>query len=682
MNPSFLPVPALLLRDDELIIDNFAGGGGASTAIEWATGRSPDIAINHDPEALAMHAANHPTTRHYCESVWDVDPVTVTEGKPVGILWCSPDCTFFSKARGGKPFRDRKKARRRRGLPWLMVRWAKAVQPRVMFMENVEEIEHWAPLTPDGRIDPKKKGATWRRFLAQLRNLGYDVAYGLMRASEWGAPTKRRRLFLVARNDGLPIVWPEPTHGPGRAHPFDVTANHIDWTIPCPSIFGRKRPLAENTMRRIARGIQRFVIDAKEPFIVNNMTGNVPQPVSEPLSTVLTGGHKLLAVPYLAPLTHQGDARVHAPNEPMPTITAAHRGEHALITPFIVPAKTWGGGGNGPRALDEPMGTVTTSKRGEHAIVTPFLARLGQTNGNGDYVNEAGEPLTTITTKAEHMIIAPTLIQTGYGEREGQAPRALDLHQPLGTIVAEGVKHALVTSFLAKHYGGHETPGSPLDNPIDTITTTDHHSLVTCHLQRDFGHSVGDKIDEPIPTITPGGGGKAALVTSHLVHMRGGLADHPTTGQDLREPLATITASGTHAAEVRAFLVKYYGSDSTPSLAEPLDTITTKDRFGLVMIHGEPWEIVDIGLRMLTPRELFNCQGFPPGYKIIVEYKGKPLSQTSQVRMCGNAVSPWPAACLIRSQFLPAVAGQVPPARHPSARGALPVQLGLFDALA
>jgi DNA (cytosine-5)-methyltransferase 1 len=423
---------------DELIVDNFAGGGGASLGIEWALGRSPDIAVNHDPEALAMHAANHPETRHYCESVWDVDPRFVTNGRPVGLAWFSPDCTFHSKARGGQPFLDRNKARRRRGLAWIVIRWAKAVRPRIIFLENVEEFEAWGPLLDDGTPCPLRRGDTFRRWVAQLRNLGYAVEWRQLRACDYGAPTTRKRLFLVARCDGQPIAWPEPTHGPGRL-PYRTAAECISWELPCPSIFGRKRPLAEKTLARIARGLRRYVIDAAEPFIV--------------------------------PVTHQGDLRTYGIHEPMRTVTGAKRGEHALVS--------------------------------------------------------------------------PTLIQQSWGERQGQAPRALDIHKPLGTIVAGGIKHALVS----------------------------------------------------------------------------------------------------------AFLLKYYGADQDPRIEQPLHTITTKHRFGLVTVHGTDYVIADLGMRMLVPRELFRAQSFPDTYQIDVGPDGEALSKTAQVRMCGNSVPPVMARVLVAANY-------------------------------
>lgn len=497
--------PVLRIGLDEIVADNFAGGGGASTGIERALGRSPDIAINHDPEALAMHEANHPETRHFCESVWKVDPKVVCGGRPVALAWFSPDCTFHSKARGAKPFRDRDAAKRRRGLAWVVVRWARAVKPRVICLENVEEFQDWGPLLDDGTPCPLRRGFTFRRWLAQLRNCGYEVELRELRACDYGAPTTRKRLFIVARSDGRPIVWPEPTHGPGRL-PFRTAAECIDWSIPCPSIFDRKKPLAENTLRRIARGLRRYVLESAEPFIV--------------------------------PVTHAGDARVHSIREPMPTITSAHRGEKALV--------------------------------------------------------------------------APALVQVGYGEREGQAPRCLDIEKPLGTLVGTR-KHALVAAFLAKHYGGKEGRNAVgMQEQLGTVTTVDHHALVTSHLLKFNQNSVG---------------------------------------QDVREPIDTVMAGATRFAEVRAFLLAYYGTDQDPQLRIPLPTVTTKHRFGLVTVHGQDYVIADIGMRMLEPRELFRAQSFPDSYVIAPEVDGEPLTKTAQVRMCGNSVPPAVAEAIVRAQF-------------------------------
>lgn len=492
------------LRDDELIIDNFAGGGGASTGIYLATGRHPDIAVNHDREALAMYKANHPTTQILCEDVFDVEPRRAVAGRSVGLAWFSPDCTFFSKARGGKPHRDRSRARRRRGLAGVVLKWAAQVKPRIICVENVEEFKAWGPLTDEGLPDPKRRGESFKRWLARLINLGYVVETRELRACDYGAPTSRKRLFVVARSDGQPIMWPTPTHGPNRSVPFRGASECIDWSIPCPSIFGRKKSLAEATLRRIARGLRRYVVEPSKPFVV--------------------------------PLTHQGAERAYSLDEPFRTITGANRGEYALVS--------------------------------------------------------------------------PTLIQIGYGERDGQAPRVSGLDKPLGTVVASN-KHALVTAFLAKYLDGERQTSSP--SVEKSLATTDHHTLTA----------------------------------SHLVKLEGTCKD----GQPLTEPLGTVQAQGNHYAEVRAFLIKYYGTDGAPQLDKPLDTITTHDRFALVTVAGCEYAIVDIGLRMLTPRELFNAQGFPHDYKIDPVINNKPLTKTAQVHKCGNSVPPPLSQALVSAQL-------------------------------
>ncbi len=462
----------------ELIIDNFAGGGGASTGIEMALGRRVDVAINHDPEAVSMHLANHPETRHYCESVWEVNPREIADGRPVGLVWLSPDCKHFSKAKGGQPVE-----KKIRGLAWVALRWAATVQPRVIMLENVEEFVTWGPLAegPDGKMRPcpKNKGREFNAFTNALRRHGYAVEWRELRACDFGAPTTRKRLFLIARRDGQPITWPMPTHGrpdhpdvrAGRLKTWRTAAECLDFSLPCPSIFERSRPLADATCRRIAKGIMRYVVNTAEPFIVN----------------------------------------------------------------------------------------------------------------------------------------------TRNGERQGQTPRVRGIHDPSWTITAQGSQGALVTAFLAKHYGG--VVGYGLQGePLHTVTSSDHHSLVT----------------------------------SNLIKLR-----NNCTGQDNREPLHTITGHGEHFAEVRAFLIKYYGADQDPRLEEPLHTITTRDRFGLVTAAGEDYAIADIGLRMLAPAELYRAQGFPADYIIEwgIDASGAriPLTKTAQVRMCGNSVCPPLAAALVRA---------------------------------
>ncbi|MFO1465829.1 MAG: DNA cytosine methyltransferase [Steroidobacteraceae bacterium] len=459
-----------------LIVDNFAGGGGASAGIEAALGQPIDYAINHDAEAIAMHRANHPHTRHLQTSVWDVNPRKLCAGRSVSLGWFSPDCTFHSKARGGKPFRERDTARRRRGLAWLVPYWAKAVRPRVIMLENVEEFADWGPLLDDGKICPIRRGMTFLRWHRMIENLGYQVDMRVLRAADYGAPTTRKRLFVIARCDGEEIVFPEATHGPGLT-PYRTAAECIDWSIPCPSIFERERPLVEATMRRIARGVMRYVVNNPQPFIV----------------------------------TLRGTERAH--------IDAS------------------------AKSVDSPLRTISA-------------------NGN------------------HHALVSPALINTRNGERAGQAPRVRSIEAPYPTVTAIGSQGALVAAFLARHYGGHENDGSAMRSPMRTITTKDHHALVM------------------------------------------------------------------------AFLLKYYGTDQNPGLSRPLDTVTTKDRFGLVMVRGQPHRIVDIGMRMLTPRELYHAQSFPPGY--IIDRGASDdgevvLSKAAQVRMCGNSVPPAVAEALVRA---------------------------------
>jgi len=694
---------------DELIIDNFAGGGGTSTGLEAAFGRPVDIAINHDPEALAMHAINHPHTKHLCESVWDIDPIEVTGNQPVALVWLSPDCKHFSKAKGGKPVE-----KKIRGLAWVTLRWAAKCKPRVIMLENVEEFKTWGPLICDEhgawKPDPAKKGKTFDSFVRQLEAHGYKVDHREMRASDHATPTIRKRFFLVARRDGLPIQWPAATHGApdspgvraGKLLPHRTAAECIDWSLPCPSIFDRKRPLADATLRRIAKGIMRYVVNSAAPFIVTNTTGHPGARVDEPLRTVTTGGHHALVAPSIVPVTHQGSDRSESIHEPFRTITGAQRGEKALATATLVqvgygerPAvyhcaeceldfeDKHAAGARGlapaecpqcgeedlisvtraqqePRALDieKPLGTVVgTTKAG---LVTAFLNE--HANASNQRVMSAEEPLRTICAqvKGGHFsMVSASLV--GVGGRAGDSrPRGAD--EPTATITAKG-DSAIATAFLAKHYTG--VVGSDLVEPIGTVTSTDHHSLVVAHVQRDMGKSVGHAVDAPLGTVTAGGGGKSALVASSLVKLRG-----TSTAAGMDEPLHTISAGGQHHAEVRAFLLKYYGTDQDPRLDEPLHTVTTKDRYGLVTIQGVDYEIVDIGLRMLAPHELYRAQGFPEHYIIneipdpaLLFVGGEqvdadpltlpriPLTKSAQVRMCGNSVCPPLSEALIRANF-------------------------------
>jgi DNA (cytosine-5)-methyltransferase 1 len=579
-----------------LVVDNFAGGGGASTGIEAALGRAVDIAINHDEQAIRMHEVNHPGTFHIRNNIWQIDPRDVTRRKPVELAWFSPDCKHFSKAKGGKP-----REKSIRDLAWVVVMWAEKVRPALILLENVEEFRTWGPIDDEGQPIKERAGETFEKWCKQLRKAGYKLQFKELRACDYGAPTIRKRFFMIARCDRKPIVWPEPTHGKpgspevlsGKRKPWRTAAEIIDWSIPCPSIFERQRPLADKTLRRIAHGIRKFVLDNPRPF--------------------------------------------------------------------IVPVKTWGGGGNGPRDIDEPMRTTTTSKGGEHAVVVPHITKFrAGAIGNGadeplatvtanSYIKRPGgaaplgrvdavlapfstyaqqggatrdlfEPLNTVTASAkdQNCVAAAHMIRVGNGERQGQDPRAVDVEAPLHTVVAQRNNHAVVTAALMAQFN---------TNPGDRVNP---------------GHSC----EEPVSTVATRGPHQG-VVTSHLMKMRG-TCQH---GAPVDEPTPTVTSGGNHVAEVRAFLLKYFGTDQDPRLEEPLHTVTSKDRFGLVTvtIEGEEYVIVDIGMRMLTPRELFNAQGFPPDYIIDRDAKGLPITKTAQVAKCGNSVCPPIAEALVRS---------------------------------
>lgn len=538
----------------ELVVDNFAGGGGASTGIELATGYSVDIAINHDPEAIRMHKVNHPNTEHYCENVWAVDPVKACNGHPVGLAWFSPDCKHFSKAKGGKP-----KDKNIRGLAWVACRWAGLVRPRVIMLENVEEFKTWGPLNRGHHPIKAKQGKTFERFVQQLTDLGYEVDFRELVAADYGAPTMRKRFFMIARCDGEPIVWPEPTHGPadsekveeGLLKPYVGAYTQLDFSLPCPSIFDTSeeikekygiravRPLAPKTMDRIARGIKKFVLENPEPFIIQ--------------------------------CNHGGERRPNDIREPMPTITGKHG--YGVVEPYLVQCKY----NNEAQDVRKPIGTLTTV--GSHLLVEPKLAPI---------------------------------IDKAYG-------------------------------------GNYQGAGSKVDEPIDTITTVDHNrlivpTLIQYHSEMTQGEVRGQTIKEPVMTID--GSNRYGLVASFLSKFY-----KSGTGQNLREPLHTITTSPGHFGEVRAFLIKYYGEGTGQNIKEPLDTITSKDRFGLVTIEGVDYQIVDIGLRMLEPKELYGCQGFPDDYIIDHDYTGKTYPRSEQVRRCGNAVCPPIPAALVKANL-------------------------------
>ncbi|BBT71119.1 DNA cytosine methyltransferase [Klebsiella sp. WP8-S18-ESBL-06] len=650
------------MRDSEIIVDNFAGGGGASTGIEMATGRSVDIAINHDPNAIAMHTTNHPNTLHYCESVYAVRPKVATAGRRVALVWSSPDCRHFSKAKGAKPVE-----KAIRGLAWVTLRWGLDADPRVMMLENVEEFKTWGPLlAAEMRPDPARIGETFQAFVGMLttgipanhpallecceflgiplnsedaarlvKGLGYVVEFRELRACDYGAPTIRKRFFMVMRRDGQPITWPEATHGDpkteavltGKLAPWRTAAECIDWSIPAPSIFDRKKSLAVNTLKRIARGIQRFVIDSPTPFIVKcNHTSTKTsydcfrgQALDEPLQTITKTHGYAIAVPHLTKF--RTGATGQPVTEPVPTVTAGTSARpggngHALgvveaaLTPFLA-----GNGGSEyqakPRPLTKPAHTILKESRA--CVVAPVIARqFGASIGH-----RADEPSATITAGGggKSQLVTSTLIQMGYGERPGQEPRVLQLDNPLGTVTAGGNKFATVSAFLAKHYGGNYSgPGVSLDEPAHSVTTVDHHAIVASHLVKLRGTCRdGQRTDEPMPTVTAG-------------------------GQHVGEVKTTLAADGYdehRAQQTLAFLRKYCGEDCD----------------GLVTVDGITYRIVDIGMRMLQPHELYRAQGFPEWYIIDQDYTGKKYAKDKQVARCGNAVPPPFAEALVRANL-------------------------------
>lgn len=580
---------------EEIIVDNFAGGGGASTGIELATGRPVTIAINHDPDAILMHKTNHPFTEHYQASVWDVDPREVSKGRPVGLAWFSPDCKHFSKAKGGKPV-----DKNIRGLAWIVLRWAGTVRPRVIILENVEEFQTWGPVRK-GHPVKSKAGQTFHKWLSQLEALGYAVEWRELVAADYGAPTTRKRFFLVARCDGAPIVWPEPTHAPagsrevleGRKKPWRSAAEIIDWSLPCPSIFDTReqirekyglsaqRPLRPNTMRRVIRGVDKFAIKNPEPFlvVVNHVGDFRGQDAAAPLQTVTAKHGYGVASPVMAPLT-------------------MHNNENATGT-----------------GITEPVNTITSSGAGGHQmVITPTLAAIGQTGG-GERGRKITEPTHTQVSKAEECLVAAAMIQ--YHTEQTERVRGQGLADPLMTIDASN-RYGLAAATLVKYYGN-DRHGQKTRDPLHTVTAKDREGLATTHLVKMKGTNLGGPMSEPVQTITAGGG-HFGVVTTTVVKAE--------PGADLK-----------HWPEIRDLLNTYCGYTLGPE-----DVI-------LFEIGGAAYFMADIGLRMLTPRELYMANGFPRDYKIERDYTGKEYPKTKQVARCGNAVPPPFATALVRANL-------------------------------
>lgn len=614
----------------EIIVDNFAGGGGASTGIEIATGMAVAIAINHDPAAILMHKTNHPYTEHFQASVWDIDPVAVCRGRSVGLAWFSPDCKHFSKAKGAALV-DRKI----RGLAWITLRWAAKVRPRVIILENVEEFQTWGPVRK-GKPVKKLAGTTFRKFIDQLTELGYTVEYRELIAADYGAPTSRKRFYLVARCDGKPIVWPKPTHsktGADGLPKWRSAAEIIDWSLPCPSVFATKteimeryglkavRPLAKNTMRRIIRGVDKFTIRSGKPFIVPTGYGE-----------------------------RKGQApRVHDIDAPVPTVVST--GKENLCKPLLAPVTVTNTSNSVGATVGEPVHTVTTA--GNQMLVTPSLVSIGQTGG-GDRIRDIREPVPTTVSKQEACLVAPALIQ--YHTEQTEHVRASGLGAPINTVDASN-RYGLTCANLVEYYTG----GRPLDvqDPMHTVTSHDREAVVAAHIAKYYGGVVGEKVGEPLPTVTAID--HNAVCAAHVVKFKG-----DNVGTPLSEPLQTVTASagkeracsGGTFAVCKAYLAKMRSGDDLghwPEIRALLNEFCgyalADDDVLLLEIGGGLYYIADIGLRMLSPRELYNAMGFPPDYIIDRDYESHEYKKSAQVARCGNAVCPPVASALVRANL-------------------------------
>ncbi|MBF8679895.1 DNA cytosine methyltransferase [Pseudomonas fulva] len=609
-------------QDDELVVDFFCGGGGAGTGLEIGLGRPVDVAKNHSPAAISMHTANHPAARHFTTDVFEGNPDEECQGRAVGWFHMSPDCTHHSQAAGGQP-----RKREIRNLSWIGLKWAGKKKPRVISLENVKQILQWGPLVAkrdkatgrvmklDGSVaapgervpvhqqflipDPKRRGTTWCRFVQLLQGMGYVVEWQIIKACDFGAPTSRERLFMIARCDGQPIVWPEPTHAKKPAkgqQKWRTAADCIDWSVPSKSIFGRKKELAAATLRRVAKGMKKFVLDNPQPFIVPiaNWSGELAQSAHEPLRTVTSwprGGSFAMA---------------------SPTLVQTEYGERVGQQPRVP-------------GLDQPLGTVVAAGV-KHALSSAVI--LPATHQGADRVNDPSEPLPTVTAanRGELMMASPVMVGAGGPVYAGH-PVSAD--QPMGTLMTRSHR-ALVTAFIEQANGGFNmTPAKGADEPLTTVTNTgSQQRLVTASLATLRRNSVGRAVEEPVPTMTAG-------------------AEH--------HALVEYKLSPEHeegVLRVAAFLISYYGTENTSAADSPAPTVTTKDRLGLVtvFVKGTPYMIVDICLRMLQPHELYRAQGFPASYIIDKGADGKPFTKTQQVHMCGNSISPPPMAALAQAK--------------------------------
>lgn len=618
----------------EAMYDNFCGGGAAGLGCEKGTGFALDGAANHDPHAIAIHSANHPHTEHFTQDIWKIDPLVMTKGRPVGLVWFSPDCKHFSKAKGGKPL-----SHKIRDLAWVVIKWVKKVSPRVIILENVTEFQTWGPLGKDNMPIKERKGETFKRWVRMLRSYGYTVEWKELVAADYGVPTIRKRLYLMARRDGEPIVWPAPTHAPRHKafalglKPWRSAAECIDWDLPCPSIFSRKKELADSTKRRIAIGIMRYVIKSQDPFIVtcnHQGSGFRGQSIKDPFNTI-TGsrdGHGVVA-PIISPYhkqKHKGEVRGQRVDKPLQTVDTQNR--HALVTPFL--AGVGGPEGSGrPRKAKEPLNSVLTENH--QALLIPILAGVGGRAGQSA-PRSVKQPMGTTTSKADVALVLPHLVGIDHNQRSSD--RAEDPKNPLTTIVTEN-RHALVNAFVMRHSKGSKSR-SPKD-PLSTQTTKEHESVGMAFLNKHYTGVVGQSVTKPLGTVT--GKDHHSLDVAFVSKFRG-----TNVGSDAREPVATITAGGMHVAEVRAFLLKYYDTAVGQDIKSPAHTITTKDRLGLVTVKGVDYQIVDIGLRMLKPKELLRAQFGKYADEFILLG-----NQEQQVKAIGNSVCPEVAEALVRA---------------------------------
>lgn len=707
----------------KLVIDFFAGGGGASEGLAQALGRGPDVAINHDSEALAMHKANHPDTTHVLEDVFLADLRKLVGQRKVGMAWFSPDCRDFSRAKGGKPV-----SKGVRSLPWIVVKAAFQIKPDVIILENVREFAEWGPLIPrwacracdwkgtDEQIaqrkskphcprcdsrkvsptedmvrDPQRLGLTFKRWIGRLRNMGYEVQYKTLDAADFGAPTHRKRLFLIARRDGKPIVWPEPTHADPkkldryalfeRPKPYRTAAEIIDWELPCLSIFATpeearawakehkrgipQRPLKENTLRRIALGIKRYVLEAANPFIVRCDHGGDHfrgQPLDRPLSTVACDHGFGVVTPFVA--KYYGGVVGHPVDRPIGTVTAWDH--HAMVAPYVTPI-TRPGGDRQSHPASEPLPTITTAKRGEFAVVAPTL----MPHYGNSIAASVDAPLGTVVAGGggKQALVATTLIQTGYGEREGQAPRVPGLDKPLGTVVSGGQKHGMVAAMLTRFNGqkADESRCHDPTEPLRTVDTSNRFGVASAHLVKFRGDSDGQSIERPVPTITSGAGAARPAGAAHALGLAATCLARFNHGDkqwnSVDEPLGVVTTQGNKFGVVYAFLTKYFGTAIGQSVKSPLGTITQRARYGLVMVEVTPGNaepaiavdvpgvgpciIADIALRMLRPRELARAQGFRDSYILTGP-------TDCQVAKIGNSVPPVMAKVLAQANYRPA----------------------------